>query len=318
MKTQEYYPSRSQNVSGKINSRGVTFKDNRPSQAKMSQIIQRTQNSQTIQRIPTALELQQARANLRPADFGVVHPNLQHIRTRRNAGQSAAEYYDHMVDTRRSINRLMSQPVGRAMLTQIEARAAHIPLNGGLNPPTIVDIHSGNAMMHTPRFDGTNLQRGYRFGGIAGPGHASTIYYNANALSANRIISLGHEIVHAWRTAHGQSVAPPQISPRQLDPLLHRADDPNHIIRQAVDMHALQQEEFETVGLTPTPRQPNAPTENAIRAEHNRPARLDYSGVQPGNMNVAIAHLDDAVSNRFLGIRYNRHRVSHLVNYLEG
>lgn len=135
------------------------------------------------------------------------------------------------------------------MLAQIEAQSARIPLDGGVNPPTVVDIYSDPRTEHIPRHNGTSadIQRGYRFDGIADPGQASIIRYNENALSANRHISLGHELVHAWRNIHGLGIPPTQINLRQGDPVLHRADDPDRLIGQTVDMHARRQEKFETI-----------------------------------------------------------------------
>jgi len=261
--------------------------------------------------MPTALELQQGRQALRPADYGVVHPQLSGIRTRRGVGQSAAEYYEHMVDTRRSINTLMRAPVGEQMLRDINARTAAV--NPGLhgtarNPLTAVDIHSGrhevpdSQMSQRPRLDPMNpiasAQRAFRYDGLAGAGQASRVNYNEMAPSANRFVSLGHEMVHAWRAAHGVGVSAPQVAPRRGDPLLNPPTDP--IVGNVVAHTTHMREEFETVGLLPTPNLPLAPTENRLRAEHARPARPDYSGLtphSPGYLNP-IRNIDEATDTR--------------------
>jgi len=258
---------------------------------------------------PTANELQQEKQNLNRADYGIVNPNLQSIRTKRDADQSPELFTDHLQDVRRSTTELMSQPVGNRMLTELNARQTHVnPPAIGNNPSTMVNIHSGRglnndtAMSQSPKFDGTiaDVQRGYRFDGVAGTGQASKVTYDESKPSANRDISLGHEMVHAWRTAHGLAVAPPQISHQRNAAVLNRPDDPDRIFEQSIALHAQHKEEFETVGLQPTPHTPMdwAPSENLIREEHGKSSRDNYSGAIPGGFEHVIDNLDEATDNR--------------------
>jgi len=281
---------------------------------------------------PTVDELQQGRQNLKRTDYGVVNPNLQNIRTRRGVGQSPEHFADHLQDVRRSTTELMSQPVGARMLTEINSRQAQVnPLAlPGQPQPTMVDIYSGRGldndskMSHRPRHDGTlgDVRKGYRFDGVAGTGQASRINYDESSHSPNRGISLGHEMVHAWRTAHGLGVAPPQVSPQRNAAILNTPGDDQRIIEQAVELHAQKQEEFETVGLAPTPHAAWAPTENLIRAEQGRAARNDYSGSTPGDMDGTITNLDDATDDRGWWDKNVRnkphpHHVKNLLHHLE-
>lgn len=281
----------------------------------------------------TALQLQLRRATLRRADFGVVHPQLSGIRTRRGAHQTAAEFYEHMIDTRRSVNRLMGQPVGAQMLHEINARTAALNVGGvgtARNPLTAVDIFSGrhevpdSRMSHRPRLDPMNpmasARRAYRFDGAASAGQASRINYDETARSANRFISLGHELVHAWRAAHGTMVSPPEISPlNNTAPVLNLPTDPGGVVRQAVGHVARLREEFETVGLRPTPRRPNAPTENRIRAEHGRPVRTDYSGIAPTSPNYLqpLITVDTATDDRNIFERHVLNRRSPVMTFMD-
>ncbi|GEL69235.1 type III secretion system effector protein [Myxococcus virescens] len=63
-------------------------------------------------------------------------------------------------------------------------------------------------------------------------------------------------------------------------------------MKQTVDDRLRLTEEFETVGLRPTPhtRTGWAPSDNMIRAEHGLPLRQDCSGMRPGN-NSNTTHL---------------------------
>ena len=259
--------------------------------------------------VPTPDELVQRKLMLRRADYGVTHPMLPGIRSRRGAGQSVPDYFEHMVDTRRSAARLMSRPSGRQMLEQLNAQTGNVTDPGHVqdeqhNPATVVDISSGaglaadNQMQQAPRHDGTyqDIQRAYRFDGQRGAGQASRVNYNHTALGANRFNSLGHELVHAWRAAHGVAVSPPEVSQRRDDPIL--AAGPGGLVGNVIGEAARQREEFETIGLLPTPGMPGAPSENLIRQEHGLPQRADYSGVPVGALNQSITNLDQGTDDR--------------------
>nr|WP_255417612.1 M91 family zinc metallopeptidase [Corallococcus sp. CA054B] len=170
-------------------------------------------------------------------------------------------------------------------------------------PLTVADIYSGRSeampMSHRPRHDGTlqSLRPAYRQDGQAGTGQASHINYNENQ-PGQRFNSLGHESVHAWRAAHGAQVSPLAASKHADAEVFKRYPSHSAAMKDTVETRLQLREEFETVGLRPTPRMPNAPTENAIRAEHGLPARQDSSGFRPGaNKNQANFENFDAGSD---------------------
>jgi len=283
------------------------------------------------------------KAALKRTDYGVVHPELQGIRTRRE-GLEAHEFADLTTDARASTHKLMAEANGERMLRELNAHTNALPSasNGLGEPQTVANIVSGPNMMHSPRHNGTydDLQKGYRYDGKHGDGLASKITYNPNAKSALRYNSLGHEGVHAWRMAHGLAVSPPEISPMRNDPSLQiQSEDGKSKVQDFVDHHAHMQEEFETVGLLPTPHKPNndnwAPNENLIRAEHAKdylddqnqahrykekgkdkqhddgkdhvmdlPQRMDYSSETPARANKLINTVDEATDNRDMKAKY--------------
>ncbi|MFY0576901.1 M91 family zinc metallopeptidase [Cystobacter fuscus] len=246
--------------------------------------------------------------SLKPADHGVVHPDLPGIRTRRNPFAQPQEFADFTRDARASTHRLMEVPTGQEMLTDINNKTEQ--LNPGATgtpqkPLTAVDIHSGNKMTHNPRVsafasDADKLAESrpaYRFDGKPGTGAASTVKYNPNGGKIDstdvalrpgdfRANSLGHEMVHAHRAAHGVQVAPLEASKHAQHPALKpfEPDTPGGVNypKEIINQHALLKEEFETVGLQRTPGNPDAPTENKIRKELGMPPRKDYSGAVPG------------------------------------
>ncbi|MFP2959490.1 M91 family zinc metallopeptidase [Myxococcus sp. 1LA] len=246
---------------------------------------------------PTPSELQTGRDNLRRTDYGVVHPDLQGIRTRRDNGQSGADFADFTLDARNSTHQLMSQPNGRRMMTELNGRTSAV--NPGVagtvrNPATVADIYSGrNAAStgglpnaHAPRNDGTfaSTRPAYRSDGQPGAGRPSNITYNEQG-PGPRFNSLGHESVHAWRASNGLQVSPLAASRHADAPVFHQQPQFTGAMKQTVDDRLRLTEEFETVGLRPTPhtRTGWAPNENLIRAEHGLPLRDNYSGFRPGN-----------------------------------
>ena len=159
-------------------------------------------------------ELARGRASLNKTDHGVVHPDLQGIRTRRD-NQAPHEFADFTRDTRASTHRLMEGQTGQAMLTDVNNSTdrLHPGATGTQKAPlTAVDIHQGTSMTHAPRtkidearlaqelsklppgdvaaknqliekFQGEMLastQGAYRNGGQPGTGAASQIKYNPN------------------------------------------------------------------------------------------------------------------------------------------
>ncbi|RKH02540.1 hypothetical protein D7V97_27775 [Corallococcus sp. CA053C] len=247
---------------------------------------------------PTKTELVNGKNNLKPADYGVVSPDLQGIRTRRDSKQSGADFADFTSDVRTSTNRLTSKPVGNQMLTELNGKTAHVNpgATGTLRKPlTVADIYSGRdakmPMSHAPRHDGTlqSLRPAYRYDGQPSAGQASRINYNEKD-PGQRFNSLGHESVHAWRASNGLQVSPLAASKHADAAVFKKYPEHSANMKDTVETRLRLTEEFETVGLRRTPNTPNnwAPTENAIRKEHGLPSRQDYSGMRPeGNQNDA-------------------------------
>ena len=259
----------------------------------------------------TADQLIAGRAKLKRADFGVAHPEYRGIRVRRDDAQSPEHYTDLLRDTRASVSRLDEQPIGHRLLTGLQARTATVnPGHVGTdraNPATVVAIHSGrglgaiSANSHRVRDTSSyaNIQRGYRYDGQSGAGAASRVNYDESAPRPDRFIGLGHELIHAYRAAHGHMVSPPEVSPQRGHKLLNPPTDP--IVKQVIGQHAQLKEEFETVGLSPTPRVPNIPTERGLRAEHLYKPRDDYSGLRPGGQQEeTLRNIDEPTDDRDL------------------
>jgi hypothetical protein len=257
----------------------------------------------------TADQLIAGRNKLKRADFGVVHPEYRGIRVRRDDGQSPEHYTDLLRDARASVSRLDEQAIGHRLLTGLQSRTqavnqGHVG-NERTNPATVVDIHSGrglhpdSANSHRVRHNNTyqDIQRGYRYDGKSGAGIASRVNYDESRPRPDRFISLGHELIHSYRAAHGQMVSPPEVGPQRGHKLLNPPTDP--VVKQVIGQHAHLQEEFETVGLSPTPRSPNPPTERGLRAEHLYKPRDDYSGLRPGGQqDQSLRHIDEATDDR--------------------
>ncbi|WP_002637602.1 M91 family zinc metallopeptidase [Myxococcus hansupus] len=282
---------------------------------------------------PTPSELQTGKDNLRRTDYGVTHPDLQGIRTRRDNGQSGADFADFTRDTRVSTDTLMSQPNGRRMMTELNGRTQAV--NPGVTgtqrqPLTVADIYSGrNAGMpnsHVPRNDGTyaSTRPAYRYDGMPGAGRPSNINYNEQG-GAQRFNSLGHESVHAWRASNGLQVSPLAASKHANAPVFNQHPQYTTPMKETVEERLRLREEFETIGLRPTPHTPAgwAPSENAIRAEHGLPSRQDYSGFRPGNNSIdeSFKIYDQGTDNRtFLQRRVlgEPSPMGRIVNDLEG
>ncbi|WNG26984.1 hypothetical protein F0U62_25445 [Cystobacter fuscus] len=290
-------------------------------------------------------QIKNGEVSLKPADHGVVHPDLPGIRTRRNPFAQPQEFADFTRDARASTHRLMEVPTGQEMLTDINNKTEQ--LNPGATgtpqkPLTAVDIHSGNKMTHNPRVsafasDADKLAESrpaYRFDGKPGTGAASTVKYNPNGGKIDstdvalrpgdfRANSLGHEMVHAHRAAHGVQVAPLEASKHAQHPALKpfEPETPGGVNypKEIINQHALLKEEFETVGLQRTPGNPDAPTENKIRKELGMPPRKDYSGAVPGGANhQELLEVNKHVKNGLLTrLTQKEPPVAEIVNHLE-
>jgi hypothetical protein len=277
----------------------------------------------------TKEQLQAGRRNLRAADHGVVSPKYSGIRARRGMVQSAAEYYDHMLETRRAITRLDSEPVGSRMLSELNSRTSTVSpptdRHNAYTPNTSVDIyaHDRRGHHHAPRttmFGGADLHAAEarmadRYKGVSGPGQASEVKFDAFATNdrgdafvgpQRRAIGLGHELVHAWRASHGMAVSPPEVSMDRHEPLLHPTNEHGQSAKDILDMGMRLKEEFETVGLEPTPRMRHRfqPTENLLRHEHGLTARRHYSGYRPGSMDGDLDVADRFTDTRSMKQKY--------------
>ncbi|RKH52368.1 hypothetical protein D7Y23_07320 [Corallococcus sp. AB050B] len=268
-------------------------------------------NPQTAKPKPVATpaQLQEGKNNLKPADYGVVDPKLQGIRTRRDNGQSGAQFADFTQDVRNSTHRLTSKPVGNQMLNDINGhtQAVNPGATGTLRQPlTAMDVYSGrNSALpnsHVPRNDGTlsSTRPAYRYDGQPGAGTASDVKYNENG-GGQRFNSLGHESVHAWRASNGVQVSPLAASKHSDADVFKQYPSHSANMKETVDDRLRLREEFETIGLRPTPHTKTNPTENAIRAEHGLPARQDYSGLKPDGKNsndLAFKNYDEGTDAR--------------------
>lgn len=279
-----------------------------------------------LHRVPiTGTALSAQRAALRGVTSSAVAPDLQAIRVQRGGAETPEQFTDLLADTRASISRLREQNTGRSMLNALQHKAAAV--NPGASAgATTVNIRSGRdkATMrngYAPRHNATypSIQRAYRYDGRPGVGAPGEITYDEAEPRATRFIGLGHELVHAHRSAHGLGVSPVEVSPQRAAPVL--GIDP--IVGRAIGHHVQMREEFETVGLTPTPQATwrragltsAPPTENALRQEHQLAPRQDYSGKTPSDDPNIIQAVDKATDDRWLPIRNSP--VQRLLHHLE-
>ena len=256
-------------------------------------------------------ELLQAQAQkLKRVEKVQVHGDLSNVHVKRSTGESAAAFTDLAADARRSMHTLMSKPVGHQMMTELDARITQNRVHAGDHAQVHISSTkaSDTSNMNAPHV-APGLAQGYRFDGKEGKGWGSEVRIDSNAATANRFIGLGHEMVHAHRLAHGKAVGVPQINqadhplftnPVSLGALVEPKDNAalGRHLTNVVQQAGHHQEEFETVGLSPTPRGAFNPSENALRAEHNRPLRTDYSGLKPGHLDKTIAESDALFDRR--------------------
>ncbi|KGI78844.1 hypothetical protein LF63_0102610 [Oleiagrimonas soli] len=214
----------------------------------------------------TGQELTQQKGKLRKVGLMPAMSGYDHLSLMRKRGQSNHGFTDFMVDTRRALHTLDSQPQGKSLLTQ---------LNAGENR-SLIDFHStvmiGDARMREEKKGNTAKPQGF-LGFRERPlkheslgfGEASTVHYNPDIKRSDdarpAFIGLGHELVHALRNQKGLAV-----DTNNLD----------HIPKRKQLM--TQIEEFETVGLL---KAPQGITENSLRKEHGIAPRTQYSGMKP-------------------------------------
>ncbi|MFY2560756.1 M91 family zinc metallopeptidase [Corallococcus terminator] len=117
-------------------------------------------------------------------------------------------------------------------------------------------------------------------------------------------MSHGHRgSCHAWRASNGLQVGSIESSKHANADVFKRYPEFADDMKANLNRRTMLTEEFEAVGLKPTPHTPAgwAPTENLIRAEHGLPSRNDYSGRTPNGFNPtndAIKIYDEGSDNR--------------------
>jgi hypothetical protein len=259
--------------------------------------------------------LQAQKQKLKRVETVQVHGELSNVHAKRSAGESAAAFTDLATDARRSMHTLMSKPGGHQMMKELDARITqnrqHAGDHAGVHSSSTKPTDTSN--MNSPHI-AQGLGQGYRFDGKEGKGWGSEVRINPNEAKANRFIGLGHEMVHAHRLAHGKGVGVPDVNqpnhalftnPASLGSQVDAGQNAafgQHLKNVVTHSNHLQ-EEFETVGLSRTPRGAFNPSENMLRAEHGLRARTDYSGLKPGHHDATIAQGDAVFDNRWWGKR---------------
>ncbi|MBT2118340.1 hypothetical protein KK141_11840 [Dyella sp. LX-66] len=265
--------------------------------------------------------LQAQKQKLKRVEKVQVHGELANVHVKRSAGESAAAFTDLAADARRSMHTLMSKPGGHQMMKELDTRITqnrqHAGEHAGVHISSTKAGETSN--MNAPHIApgqglAQSVGQGYRFDGKEGKGWGSEVRINPNEAKANRFIGLGHEMVHAHRLAHGKGVGVPEINqanhalftdPASLGSQVDAAENARfgqHL--KSVVGHSNQlQEEFETIGLARTPRGAFNPSENMLRAEHNLPARTEYSKLKPGHDKDTLAQSDALFDNRWWGKR---------------
>jgi Effector protein len=184
-----------------------------------------------------------------------------HISLERKAGQGAGEFTDFMVDSRRALHTIASQPQGQGLLDRLDS-GPNFSLRDMHSRVTISDARYGPQGFNAAAGNGAraegplNSRESLSPASTPGLGEASRVFFNPVITRSDghrpAFIGLAHELVHADRNQHGQA----------LD-------------RQGVNgIHALK-DELETVGLIAGPQ---PVSENTIRAEHNIAPRTAYAG----------------------------------------
>jgi hypothetical protein len=254
--------------------------------------------------------LRAQKQKLKPVEEVHVHHELDNVQVKRTAGQDVGSFVDLAADARRSMHTLMSKPGGNQMMKELDARITqnrtHAGDQAGVHISTLKPSDTSN--MNSPHAV-VGVQEGYRFDGKEGKGWGSEVRIGSNEATANRFIGLGHEMVHAHRLAHGKAVGVPQLNqanhPLFNDPISlganvdrgQNAGLGTHLMNVVQHANHLQ-EEFETVGLSRTPRGAFNPSENMLRAEHGLPARTDYSKAKPGHTDRTVEQGDALFDNR--------------------
>ena len=261
----------------------------------------------------TGAMLDAQKQKLRRVEEVRVHGGLDNVHVKRAAGQDAGAFADLAADARRSMHTLMSKPGGERMMKEIDARVTQNRAHAGDNAKVYISStkRGDTSNMNSPHI-APGLEQGYRFDGKEGKGWGSEVRIDPNEAKFNRFVGLGHEMVHAHRLAHGKAVGVPQIN--QADHALFKnplslGADIEHGKNAAFGQHMMDvvqhanhlQEEFETVGLSKTPRGAFNPSENMLRAEHGLRARTEYSSMKPGHADKSVKTSDAFFDKRSTG-----------------
>lgn len=223
-----------------------------------------------------------AQAIAQRAGAGALHaPQSTHASTthdrfvvNRGANMTGTQFADFVVSTRRAMTQLDSGHTGHQMLAQTNQRlsAAHgnvfITHSAGVNDAA---DNFGAARYQNPAnamFRQANGARGA--GGIGTTVNWNPENRDVNGVGRPSFIGLGHELVHAWRNAHGATLHR-RPAADMFNPLLL-----NQFPNLRRDRHAaVGMDEGQTVGLSRLIHE-WMPSENALRAEHGVQARRSY------------------------------------------
>ncbi len=174
------------------------------------------------------------------------------ITLRREAGQSAEHFTDFMVDTRRALHTIASQPQGHALLADLEG-GQHYNIHDGHSRVVISDSrftptgYNPNAGNSAGALGGLNTRERLPVDSTPGFGEASRVFFNPTIIRSDgprpAFVGLAHELVHAQRNQMGVAVE-----------------------RYGEFGLGAVRDELETVGLLPTPPT-QITTENAIGHE---------------------------------------------------
>lgn len=207
-----------------------------------------------------------------------MHDNISLVRRR---GQSAEHFSDFMVETRRALHTIGSQPIGRQMLDDLNA-GLNTSVLDGRSTVTISDARFGrqgynaNAGNNATGENAGNARQGLGINTALGAGAATMVHFNPTITRSDgrrpAFIGLAHELVHAERNQMGAAIDRQGGNP----------------VRELRD-------ELETVGLLPGP-QPT--TENAIRNEHGIGNRTAYGGQTPQTYRQMLLQIQQAQQAR--------------------
>jgi hypothetical protein len=193
----------------------------------------------------------------------------------KRTGQEPAEFIRYVNSLRVAFQKLRETPSGQRLINGIASRLSgengqsvtiEMPRNGQKNTALYRD--AGQYKPDYPAYrrpDGTPGQ-----GGVGMDIRWDPEGRVVNGEERDPAIGLAHELVHAYRAAHGQAVYR-GVSAKELFNL------PRDQFKEAESFRKQKtgQDELETVGILPPP-DADIPTENAFRKEMGAPPRTKY------------------------------------------